>query len=133
MHEHSDWFRLFNAYWWLIFPLFGMGFGLVGTWLHHKRAQHGLEILKSYIDQGKEPPPELVQFLRTPERRPDKGPGSSIFLAILFAGLGAAFTLIALTEGDRDVFFVVIIMGALSIGFLAKALLRPKQERLDPP
>jgi len=133
MQEHSDWFRLFNAYWWLIFPLFGMGFGMVQAWLRHKRAQQRLEILKSYIDQGKEPPPELVQFLRAPERQRDKGPGGDIFLTILFTGIGLALTFLAINEGDKDIYFPVIIMGALAVGFLAKALLRPKQERLDPP
>lgn len=127
----SEGFVLFNSYWWLIIVVLGMGFGLAKTWLAHKRANRGLDILKSYVDQGKEPPPELMQYLRRPAGNRQGGPGSSIFLTILFAGMAAAFTWVAINEGDRDVYFVVIIMAALALGFLAKALVSTKQNHLD--
>ena len=72
---------LFGHYWWLIIVLAAMGMGLVKTILAHQRANRGLDLLKTYIDQGKEPPGELVQYLRAPQDRwRDRGPGRDFFL-----------------------------------------------------
>jgi len=127
----SEPFVLFNAYWWLIIVLVAMGFGLVKTILAHRRANRGLDILKSYIDQGKEPPAELTQYLRAPpatRRDRDRGPGRDFFLAILFLGLAAAFSFNAVSQKAQDVYFVAIIMGALALGFVVKGLMNRSQE-----
>jgi hypothetical protein len=59
-----------GEHWWLIivllamlFPLFGM---IMSAWLQHSYFQHrreALETLKIYANQGKEPPPEVVEAL----------------------------------------------------------------------
>jgi hypothetical protein len=130
MENKSEAFVLFNSYWWLILVLFWMGFAIAKHWLAHRRANHGLEILKSYVDQGKEPPPELLQYLRAPPRR-DRSPANGYFLAILFAGLASAFAFIAQVEQEPHIYFVVIIMGALSIGSLVQGLMQRQNPR-DP-
>jgi hypothetical protein len=54
----------FSHFWWLIFPLFWMIFALAWGWSRHTRANRALDIIKSYADQGKDPPPELVRNLQ---------------------------------------------------------------------
>lgn len=44
------------AYWWLLFPLGFMAMGLVRMILRNSYEQKKLELLKSYIDQGKDIP-----------------------------------------------------------------------------
>ena len=73
-----DFYWGFPHFWWLIFPLFWMIFALAWGWSRHSRANRALDIIKTYADQGKEPPPELLKNLRcgtdgyrgySPERR----------------------------------------------------------------
>ncbi len=61
--------QLFNSYWWLIFPLFGMGMGLVGMLGHFRHRSETLKLIKAYADQGKEPPAALLDALRSDEDR----------------------------------------------------------------
>src|SRR6185503_14297993 len=99
--QHSDWYRLFGGFWWLLFPL-GWAIGqLIKNILRHIRAREALSVLKSYADQGKEPPAELVAVLRHPEqtdaqqRRGDYKIWGWIPI-FLFAGLTAGFVLMAI-------------------------------------
>jgi len=61
--EH-DFYSLFSRFWWLIFPLFWMGAMVMAQWSRHNRANRALDIIKSYADQGKDPPPELLKSLQ---------------------------------------------------------------------
>jgi hypothetical protein len=54
----------FSRFWWLIFPLFWMILALARGWSRHARANRALDIVKSYADQGKDPPPELLKSLQ---------------------------------------------------------------------
>jgi len=47
---------LFVRFWWLIFPIGFMISGFVRMILRSRYRQQKLQILKSYLDQGKEPP-----------------------------------------------------------------------------
>ena len=67
---HGDFYDLFDSYWWLLFPFFWMVFAMVKLCLRHARADRALDLIKSYADQGKEPPPELLAALSQPE--PDR-------------------------------------------------------------
>jgi hypothetical protein len=92
-----DFYWLFPRLWWLIFPLFWMVMALVWGWQRHSRANRALDIIKSYADQGKDPPPELMKNLQngpdgycgwsggrySPERR--------LHRAFLFTALAIAF------------------------------------------
>ena len=57
---------IFRSYWWLLFPIGFFVFGAWDRWLSYQRSRDHLELLKSYAAQGKEPPPELMQYLRAP-------------------------------------------------------------------
>jgi hypothetical protein len=88
----------FSRFWWLIFPLFWMIFALAMGWSRHMRANRALDIIKSYADQGKEPPPELLKILQQgPEvwggcgRRWRRSPEERLGRAFLFAALACAF------------------------------------------
>lgn len=62
MH-HSEFYSFASSYWWLIFPL---GWGLIAIlriWERHRRAQATLDLLKSYVDQGKEVPSALLESI----------------------------------------------------------------------
>lgn len=51
---------LFRSYWWLLFPL---GFFIASAFdqvMRYQRHRDTLNLIKSYTDQGKEPPPALV-------------------------------------------------------------------------
>ncbi len=58
-----DGYSLFTHYWWLIFPLFWMVIAMARGWSRHSRANRALDIIKSYADQGKDPPPDLLKNL----------------------------------------------------------------------
>jgi len=57
----------FSSYWWLLFPLGFFIFGAWDRWLAYKRSQDRLELLRSYTNQGKDPPPELMKVLQREE------------------------------------------------------------------
>jgi len=59
-----DFYWGFSDFWWLIFPLFWMVAVMARLWSRHTRANRALDIIKSYADQGKEPPPELLKNLQ---------------------------------------------------------------------
>lgn len=59
-----DFYWQFPQLWWLIFPLFWMVFALTRVWSRHTRANRALDIIKTYADQGKDPPPELIRSLQ---------------------------------------------------------------------
>ncbi len=53
--------EFFAGFWWLIFPIMGFMFAGFGMWMQHNRSQRALDILKTYADQGKDPPPEVLR------------------------------------------------------------------------
>ncbi len=57
------------SFWWLIFPVGGMLMGLVGMISHYNHRKDTLRILKSYADQGKDPPAGLLDALKSDEER----------------------------------------------------------------
>jgi hypothetical protein len=61
-----DWYDIFRHYWWLVFPLFWMVVMVMAQWSRHARANRVLDLVKSYVDQGKEPPAELLKVLQGP-------------------------------------------------------------------
>lgn len=93
----------FSAYWWLIFPVGGMLMGVFGMFSHHHHRSETLRLLKSYADQGKEPPAFLLDALKSDEDRAfDHGYGRRYYRRryrygygwskiVVFAALAAGF------------------------------------------
>lgn len=62
----------FSSYWWLLFPIGFFVFGAWDRWLAYKRSQDRLDLLRSYTNQGKDPPPELIRALREEDEDDDE-------------------------------------------------------------
>ena len=60
----------FRSYWWLLFPLGFFVFGAWDRWLSYKRSQDRLDLLRSYTNQGKDPPPELLRMAHVSFHKP---------------------------------------------------------------
>jgi hypothetical protein len=100
---------LFTRYWWLIFPLFWMVMTLVWGWSRHARANRALDILKSYADQGKDPPPELMKTLQSSDTSGWCGPRSwrssperRLHRTFLFGALAIAFAVLYFSHNSDD-------------------------------
>lgn len=120
--------ELFRDFWWLIFPVFGMAMAFTGMFQSDRRANDVLNLIRSYTDQGKEPPPELVklaaQSLEPSEeggrsrRGPD--PWSFIVFTALAAAAGTGYYYVrgedfAFAFLIATVFFAIMGAGALAI------------------
>lgn len=62
---------LFRSYWWLLFPLGAFVYGAWDRWLSYRRSKDALDLIKSYVAQGKDPPPELVRRMQEDEEEED--------------------------------------------------------------
>lgn len=84
-----------HNFWWLIFPLFGMYMAIQGNSAHERKTRDVIALIKSYTDQGKEPPPELLQSIsKSLERSADEGgegKNSSAWTFVIFAAIGGGF------------------------------------------
>jgi hypothetical protein len=119
--------------WWLIFPVLGMGFGFFGMWLKHKRRTAMLDLIKVYIVQGREPPPELLNGIKSCEDARMQGAGAwrrAITFGSLAAGFGALYLVMVpdiMSPGHAHPFLAAfIIMSALTMGELLKVLIQRK-------
>ena len=54
---------LFQRFFWLIFPIMGMGMGAFAIWTEHRRQVKGIELLRAYAEQGKDPPQAVLDAL----------------------------------------------------------------------
>ena len=50
---HGYWW--FFSFWWLIFPIMGFVFGGFSMWMGYRAHKDRLELLKTYVAQGKDP------------------------------------------------------------------------------
>ena len=145
---HSDGYRLFANFWWLLFPLFWAIGRMIRLFLDHKRAAQALEVVKSYADQGKEMPPEIIKVLQQPAmpvgqwpfRSPRDKARGLIFVGLIFVALACAFpVLIYGHAGGNDpedaagLWFVTVLMAGFAAAFFLTAYLAAKDSsRLDP-
>jgi hypothetical protein len=93
---------LFRSYWWLLFPLFWMVMGVLGSFGHYRQRSETLKLLKTYADQGKEPPQALLDMLKSDEQRAHDYSGYG------YRGRGGR---------HRGWWPQVVVFGALSVGF----------------
>jgi hypothetical protein len=110
--------ELFNSYWWLIFPIFGMSMGLIGMLGTFRHRSETLKLIKYYADQGKDPPPALLDALRGDESRtydyasrPGRRRGNGWSKIVVFGALSAAFGYYGYFGGGNHIFI------ALALGF----------------
>lgn len=110
---------LFAHYWWLIFPLFGMGMGLYGMYMGHKARQDRIGLIRHYLEQGKEPPPALFEGLNGPDDTGCKSQGSGsnlVAMVCVFSAFTLAFGYVGWKQ-DSEVYI------ALGLGFAPAAVI----------
>lgn len=120
---------LFSDYWWLIFPIFGMAMAFRGSMASERRTQRTIDLIKSYVDQGKEPPPELLRLASKEEDgddwglTPGRGGGNSrawtffTFLAIA-VGFGTGYWWVRGEDYAFAFLIVTVTMSVLALGAL---------------
>ncbi len=132
-----DFGDIFQRFWWLVFPVLWMIWSMVDLAGRHKRARHGMDLIKSYIDQGKEPPPELLKILSNKDDGKDcKSRGHSWTPVFLFAVLSAAFLWAAyLPDMEFEpkqiwaLHLVAAVFCALCLGSLVNALRQDRNKQ----
>ncbi len=123
-----DFQYLFVSFWWLIFPVFGMLMGLIGMFQSDRRATRTMDLIKAYVDQGKDPPPELLQ-LASAEMTNNAGGGmgrtpteNRIWSLATFGGLAAGFGIGYYVMREQEWSFafliVAVVMGVMALGAL---------------
>lgn len=128
--------QFFAAYWWLMFPVFGMLMALMGMFQSERRTTRTMDLIKSYIDQGKEPPPELIRLAASEAGADDFGasarPGenrawSAIVFTALAAGFGAGYYYVQAEDWAFAFLIVAIVMGVMAAGAILLLLLGRKR------
>jgi hypothetical protein len=131
--------NFFYSFWWLIFPIMGFGFGFLNMYLRYRHQRDAMELLKTYVAQGKEPPPEISKMLSQPMSDGQWGGWGGCGRrggrywewrrVFIFASLAIGFGLASYYGDDWGVHgepaFVVVaaVMACLAIGSLLFALL----------
>ncbi|MGC3981793.1 MAG: hypothetical protein QM808_11065 [Steroidobacteraceae bacterium] len=109
--------------------------GLVWIWLRYKRHSNTIELIKTYVAQGKEPPSELLSGLTNGRDtvqgtlRAWKRVATFGSLALGFAAVYLAMTATIMSPARAHPFLVTaIIMAALTLGSLINAWLQQKHD-----
>jgi hypothetical protein len=119
MH-HSELYSFAASYWWLIFPLGWSLVTMLQTWARHRRTQAMLDLIKSFINQGREPPAALLESALQQTGHPQwTYQPLHFWLGALFLCAGAigfaALTWLRAQQGDPDsvnALFIAILLGA---------------------
>ncbi len=131
---------LFRDFWWLIFPIFGMAMSVWGMSHSERRSRNVIDLIKTYTDQGKEPPADLLRLAaKSLESDEDGSPSTpqssrhaSAWSFFLFAGLAAGFAtgyaFASPTEDWAWVFLAVAVtMAVMAAGALVMLVLGAKR------
>ncbi|MGD9981022.1 MAG: hypothetical protein AB7H66_07140 [Hyphomonadaceae bacterium] len=125
--------EFFRDFWWLMFPVFGMFIAVIGMFQAESRSRQVMTLIKSYVDQGKDPPPELLKMAQersdyemdvgVPSRR-----NSGAWSFVVFLALAAGFSVGYWWVRDQDWAFafliVAVTMGVLAVGSLVIAVIQ---------
>ncbi len=82
--------ELFREFFWLIFPIMGMGIAFLAVAGEFGRQKRALEVLRVYAEKGTEPPASVLAVLSRASSEQKKNPmaGFALF-AVLAIGFGA--------------------------------------------
>jgi len=117
--------QFFHDFWWLMFPMFGMFMGAMGMFQSERRTTKTMDLIKSYVDQGKDPPPELLRLAaQDPENdHSSSSPGenrawSFIVFAALSAGLGTGYYFVRAEDWAFAFLIGAVTTGVMALGAL---------------
>jgi hypothetical protein len=121
-------------YWWLMFPVFGMVMAFQGMNQSERRSRRTLDLIRSYVEQGKEPPPELLNLAQKSDDDWDMGLGADaggtshgsknsgawtfVIFAALAAGFGTGYWWVRGEDYAFPFLIVAVTMGVLALGAL---------------
>lgn len=125
---------LFASYWWLMFPIFWMGMSVWRTLSGERRTNSVMRTIRAYVEQGKEPPPELLKLAArgdwdddprvqrdpmAPQPPSRSNAWSFITFAAISAGFGTGYWLNRGAEWSFAFLIVAVVMGVMALGALA--------------
>lgn len=124
LHEHQMhiWY-----FWWLIFPIMGVGISIFKSWLRYRRHKDLMDLLRAYASQGRDPPQDLLARLADPTlTEPDRslrGVRMMWIPAVILLALASAFAALSfMAGGEGDFMIPVVLLGALGLAFLGIAV-----------
>jgi len=116
--------EFFHDFWWLMFPLFGMSMAVMGMFQDDRRSQKAIDLIKSYVDQGKDPPPELLKLAMQDadsaawrSSGPSRG-WSFVVFAALAAGLGTGYYFVRAEDWAFAFLIGAVATGVMAVGAL---------------
>lgn len=119
--------ELFRDFWWLIFPIFGMCLAVWGMMQSDRRGRDMIDLIKSYTDQGKEPPPELLRLAAqtlddgnppSASSRQNAGAWTLIVFLAMAAAFGTAWYMVRADSWSFVFLLVAVMMGIMALGAL---------------
>jgi hypothetical protein len=128
--------ELLIYYWWIPIPFLAMFIGIFSIWAHYNHKRHTLNLIKTYLDKGIEPPQSLLDHLRSDEDREydafghhPKKPTNALSSASVFAALSGGFGYFGYM-GNHDIFIALAIaLGISSVAIiLVHFLFRSKKD-----
>jgi hypothetical protein len=128
--------ELFREFFWIIFPVLGMGMGAFAIWNEFSRQKKALEVLKVYAEKGTEPPESVLAVLNKASTRDRRPRGSRWASAAFFGIFSAGFAGLAIwtyVNSGPSAFstgwlIAAIALGALCASNVVAALTAPRQD-----
>ncbi len=125
---------LFRQFFWIIFPVFGMGIGAFSIWNEFSRQKKALEVLKVYAEKGQEPPESVLNILdraSTHQRRRGAGWSGAAFAGVMALGF-AGMAIWTGVNGGPFAFvtgwtLAAIALGAVCASTAVQALMASRQ------
>ena len=136
---HDDWMFLFTHYWWVLIVLIAVLGAMFNSSMAYAHRRDKLALLKTYVDQGKDVPPELSKALgygnghqwadmdwsRYARYSPYRQMRRFVISAAIAAGFGFAWYANPSNEAFQ---IVAVIFGVLAIGNLLIMLTMPNSD-----
>ncbi|WP_269516358.1 hypothetical protein [Brevundimonas subvibrioides] len=128
---------LFRSYWWLLFPFAGFLIAAWGNFLRYRRQKAVLDLIRSYVENGREPPASLVSQIElvgddasmTTGLRRGQTPANYWSLVGLFSMMAAGFSLASFlgVDGGSGAFLIVALtMAAVAVWALICAVMKKR-------
>jgi hypothetical protein len=121
--------ELFREFFWLIFPILGMGIAFMAVAGEFGRQKKALDVLRTYAEKGTEPPASVLAVLSRASSEKKKNPWAS-FVFFLVMAIGFIFTAGWFNGNGGSWPFILgfaitsFVMAALALSNLVQALSR---------
>jgi hypothetical protein len=126
---HDDWMFLFTHYWWVLIVLIAVLGAMFNSSMIYAHRRDKLALLKTYVDQGKDIPPELSKALGYGNGHPWAdmdwsryniySPYRQLRRFVISAAFAAGFGIAYINNPSSETFEIVaVIFGVLAVGNL---------------